>query len=407
MRKLLVVLIIFAGILTAFYTFAAVITSYTPTNIFTVGVGADSGANQYDGFIFTIPYRSVVGSMTLKTPTAQTNVLPHNVDFVLMDFFGNVIASKNDTTTTTASNTEFTIEFSSPIEVAAGTYFFGQHRNSGTGMVLGYEVAGEYAFGCRYDNQVASANFSLSSCTSANDVYFKLNTSGTDSIQILYPDSGSSGIDNFGLWQISKTTAAAYNSGFVNIYVAATSTVSQSNYDWFDQVQSNFNLGTQTLLVPRLNGSYASGTTYYAAAYMYSGSTLLASSTISNFSIGDTDEEIVFTDFIDIIPSAGLDFSTSTADSSVCVRFPFSYFCDFVDLWSGFNATSTTDSLPVLSFEILLPDRTTSTIPIISASNINSTLGASNVALMRSLIQYGLWLAFGYYVYSRIKNHRL
>jgi len=413
MRMRTLFMILFAVLLGAllFYGYsasAAVIEQWAPTgNLENIGQGGDSTANTYDGFIFTVPIPTTITTITLKTPQAQGLVSPNSMDYALISSAGTVLASQTVTNQPTiAAATEYTIDVPDTA-VAAGTYFFGSNYNSGTGVVKGYtsSTSAYYTGGCLFENQ-ATTTFSLASCSGEKrSVYFKINNTNTNAINITYPVDGSTGMDNFGLWNIAYYTDT--DNTFTNIYVHTTSTVSNGNYLFLDQ-EPNFDSNgvLKTKVLNRLNSqSYASGTTYYAKAYLYGTSSLLATSPTISFSIGDVDEELIFP----VLPTPNfiLGAEDNTA-SELCTKFPFSYWCDFTAIWAGLTATTTSSSLPVLA--IVLPTGSgsaTTSIPIISASGISTWLGASTVALMRSLIQLGLYLAFGLYVYERIKHFHL
>jgi len=406
----LIILSVIVGAL-LFYGYsakAAIIEQWAPTgNLENIGQGGDSTANTYDGFIFTIPIPTTINTITLKTPQAQGLVSPNSMDYALINASGTVLFTQTITNQPTiAAATEYTLDVTDT-SVPAGTYFFGSNYNSGTGVVKGYtsSTSAYYTGGCLFNNQVTST-FSLANCSGVyQSVYFKINNTNTSAINITYPADGATGLNNFGLWNIAYFTDT--DNTFTNIYVHTTSTVSNSNYLFLDQEPNLDSNGVlKTGVLNRLDSSdYTSGTTYYAKAYLYGTSSLLASSPVISFSIGDTEAELTFPVFEN--PSFLLSVGDSNTSAEICTKFPFSYWCDFTDLWATLTATTTSSSLPVLA--ITLPTGSgsaTTSIPIISASGINTWLGASLVSGMRELIRFGLWLAFGLYVYERIKHYK-
>jgi len=313
-------------------------------------------------------------------------------------------ADAPELTITTGKNL-YTFTFSSPVSMDSSKYYYiGTNYTSVGSQVKFYGSANNTFQG---DTNNSEKCWTTTFCTGLKDIYFYITGTPGDAISITYPTDGSTGLTNFGLWKVNYSLANTVGSSFINIFVNTTSTVSQSNYSWYDQEPENKTAGAYSTVLNRLhNDSYASGTTYYAKAYLYKaetvGATILASSAVVSFDIGDPTTEQTFESLPDlpfILPTGGGNVYPA------CTKFPFSYWCDFVNLWAGLTATSTTDTVPTLS--ITLPSMTggaSTTVSVISASNINTQIGSGTVSLMRSLIQYGLWIAFGFYVYERIKN---
>jgi len=245
---------------------------------------------------------------------------------------------------------------------------------------------------------------------SVADFYFVLAGSFSDSIAITYPVSGSTNLPNFGLWGVQYGVAQNQPSTWINVFVNTTSTVSASNYLWFDQEIKNGTAGFYTDFLNRLpqtlGGGYVSSTTYYAQAVLYSATSTLATSAVINFQIGNTGADLVFAPPPSLLPGQG-----TGPVSSYCLKAPFAYWCDLVAIYNTLTPTSTTSTIPTLSISI--PDvhgaagNTSTTISIISAANINNTLGASNVALLRQILQYGLWGTFVIYLIERIRYLQL
>jgi len=312
-------------------------------------------------------------------------------------------SSANPTRVIAQNTTKASYDFATPLTLNSTKYYaLGIGCNS---SCSGGTNTNLLAYGANF-NGYAAGDFSTSTLN-ITDAYFSLSGDFGNSVSILYPATGSSGLVNFGFWRVGYTLATSQSSVLVDVFVNTTSTVSDVNYLWFDQeTKPGFTGLSYDTNITRneqlLNGGYVSSTTYYAIAKVYSSSSLLATSAVVSFSIGNA---TAGTQVYQAFAQPGTLVSQGGQGSQVCGKFPFSYFCDFVTIWSTLNGTSTTNSLPVLALTMRLPNNTTSSIPIISASGVTTVLGAGNVSLLRDLIKYGLWIAFGLYIYERIKHH--
>jgi len=232
-------------------------------------------------------------------------------------------------------------------------------------------------------------------------------TSTQNVINIAYPITGSTGLLNFGLWYVNYGLATSTPSGSagVKIFVNTTSTVSDTNYLWYDQESKN---GTADFYpnspLNRLDqialGGYTSSTTYYAIAELIGDSGVLATSPVINFSIGNADTALVFPTFNNPLNAS------STEPSRICTKAPFAYWCDLVALYNALTPTSTSSTLPVVGFTFLNVNAsgTTSTISVISQANVTSMMGATTVTLMRYLLVAGIWGSVIIYLWERIKH---
>lgn len=313
-------------------------------------------------------------------------------------------SSSNPTKVIAQNTSKTSYDFATPLTLSSTKYYaLGVGCNS---SCSGGTNTNLLTYGANF-NSYASGDFSTSTLN-ITDAYFSFSGDFGNSIALIYPATGSTNLVNFGFWRVGYSLATSQSGVIVDVFVNTTSTVSDVNYLWFDQETKPGLTGLYydtniTRNEQLLNGGYASGTTYYAVAKVYSNSSLLATSATINFSIGSTTAGTqVFQAFAQ---PAGL-ISQGGQGSQLCAKFPFSYFCDFVTIWSTLNGTSTTNSLPVLALTMVLPNHATTSIPIISASGVTTLLGSNNISLMRDLIKYGLWIAFGLYIYERIKHHQ-
>jgi len=243
------------------------------------------------------------------------------------------------------------------------------------------------------------------------DMYFVLEGAFGNSITITYPPTGSTNLANFGLWYInySLATTQTNNNAAVRIFVNSTSTVSDTSYLWFDQETKNGTAGGYTnsvlnRLPQEAFGGYVSSTVYYAVAKLYGNAGVLATSPVVNFSVGNVDAELIFPTFQSSL------FATSTEPSRLCTKAPFAYWCDLAAIYSTLNASSSSSTIPALSITLPIPNGhgyASTSIAIISAANINSTLGAGNVSLLRQILVYSLWAGLALYIIERIRHIKL
>ena len=409
MKKLFFVFsLILAGFIFSTAAHAATVANYTPatTTINTVGLAGNATANTYNGFIFQLPATALVSSVTLITPSSQANSSPNSMTWAFIDTSGTVVASTTSTNIVSSFLEEYTVTFGTPVTLTAGTYFFGSHYNSGVGVVMGYQSAGLYAGGCNYSNELAGTAFTITSCSSPSDIYFKVNSGNGNYINITYPTNGSSGLENFGLWRLTYQISTTTSQAWLDIYVNTTSTVSAGNYLWFDQ---EFRGGTagyydtvMNRLDPQTGSGYASGTTYYAKAYLYSSNGQLASSDVVSFSIGNVSVAQTF-------PTFNNPFLAQTSSSTDIFReklrnkAPLAFLYDIVDIINSAQ-TSSTNSFPTIVLKPFPASSSLYTALTIVSSSSFTYVGSSNLQLVRDIIGYLFWAGFLSLVYFQVKR---
>jgi len=322
--------------------------------------------------------------------------------------YGAADCGQTDSVAQTISGTSatlYTFHFASPITINTAKYYaIGLNFTGSGGAQIKYYGSATNAW---RGTTTETKCFSAGICGTLADIYFYFTVNAVNGISITYPVSGSTGLGNFGLWKLNYGITTSTNA-FINVFVNTTSTVSQANYLWYDQEPATGDAGTYSTVMNRLDiNRYASGTTYYAKAYLYSntagGATVLAESAVVSFDIGDVDSDFVFEPV-----DAPFLLGTGGGESSVlCSKAPFAYWCDFTDIINTLTATTTSSSIPTLSISIPSVNGGASTsIDIISKTGVENTIGSGTVALMRNLILYGLYIAAGLYVWERIKHFK-
>ncbi len=212
-------------------------------------------------------------------------------------------------------------------------------------------------------------------------------------IEFTNPVDGHTTSTNFGLWQGRYNIGNDVNFLYIDILYGDES--SDSNYaadwDFHDTVPTPFSIGDHNFVVSRLN-DLSSTTTYYAKAVLSNNFDIFATSSIITFGISDASSALVF---------PVVDYDPDYARSILATKFPFAYFYDIADLYSGF-ALSPSSSLPSLSI-----DTTSSSLAmnfeILSPGTATTFVSASTFYTLRALLMASLWLGFAYYLFDRIR----
>lgn len=322
--------------------------------------------------------------------------------------YGSADCGQTDTVTQVVSGTSatlYTFSFASPISINTSKYYaIGLNFTGSGGAQLRYHGSVENAW---RGTTTETKCFIAGICGTLSDIYFRISATAGNSIAFVYPVSGSTNLQNFGLWKLDYSLATSTNSAYINIFVNSTSTVSQTSYMVYDQEPVSTFAGYHGATLNRLHFSdYASGTTYYAKAYLMGTSgSVLASSAVINFSIDDVGAELYFP----VVDTPFLNQSTeeaSEAENFLRQKFPFAYFYELSDLYSTAVSTST-NALPLLAFSVPFPVGSSTSITVLSSSTLRNTMGSDNFDALYLLEGYAIYGMTAYYFINRIRNLRL
>jgi len=408
--------VLFAGVLaTVQYAWASVLYSYTVSDQGT-GQAGNGTANLYNGFLFYVDGSARIDSFTLKTPTAQSNSTPNGMTYKLVNAAGTTIDTKTDNDRSTASNTEYTVNLSTPRTLSTGYYFYGSHYNSGTGVVKGRHTDTTKAIGCNKTNfDVTSGTIVdyATSCGGTERIYFKANGDLVSTITFTQPVA-SQELTDFSNWYLTygyaTTTPLGGGTGDSNITIyysktsssTATYTDSATTYQTVSDVQSATVPKSHALVqIPEINNTQW---WVWGKLFDFYGN-VAASSTPFQFGV-DIPGDITFTSASTTADLATTcDSSSGVFANSLCKLLQAVFYPSQQSIDNFSDLKAALENKPpfgyISSFNDAMGDL---------SSGASSTLDLSDLSGIgifddfRDLLDWVLWFLFGFWVYNKFRH---